>query len=144
VVIAPQLPLYNYYPYYPGTYYSQPAYPLPDQTSTQNDITGLIDEIQRLRNEVQRLQDELAATQAQQAQLPVVQPSPPAPSQPVVPTVLVFRDGHQIEIHGYAVVGETLWTSYDDGFRKVLLSDLDLAGTRRENLKRGINFLPDR
>lgn len=58
--------------------------------------------------------------------------------------MLIFRDGHQIEIQGYAIVGQTLVTSSEDGFKKIPLSDLNLDVTRNENLKRGINFMPER
>lgn len=69
VVIAPQVPFYSYYPYdpyYPGVYYSQPAYSVQDQSSNIAQINSLNDQIQMLENEVQRLQEELAAARAQQ------------------------------------------------------------------------------
>jgi hypothetical protein len=142
IVVAPQVPYYPYDPYYANPpYYSQPAYSASD---TNAEINSLNDEIQRLQVEVQRLQDELAVARTQMAQPSPVQLSPPMPPPPVTPTVLVFRDGHQIETQGYAVIGETLWTSYEDGFRKIAISDLNLDATRKENLKRGSSFLPER
>jgi hypothetical protein len=147
IVIAPQVPFYSYYPYasyYQAPYYSQPAYSTPDQSSNTEEINSLIDQIQRLTNEVQRLQAELAATRAQQAQPSSLQVTPPTPAKPVIPTVLIFQDGHQIEIQGYAIVGPTLWTTYKEGAWKIALSDLNLEATRQENLKRGINFLPQK
>jgi hypothetical protein len=150
VVIAPQVPFYSYYPsyaydpYYPGFTYSQPAYSVEDQSSNVAQINSLNDQIQRLENEVQRLQEELAATRAQQILPSPLQVNPASPPPPVTPTLLVFRDGHQIEIQGYAIVGQTLVTSSDDGFKRIPLSDLNLDTTRNENLKRGINFKPER
>jgi hypothetical protein len=144
VVIAPQVPFYSYYPYdpyYPGFYSSQPAYSFQDQSSNAQ-INSLNDQIQRLENEVRRLQDELAATRAQQVPPSPLQVTPATPPPPVKPAVLVFKDGHRIEIQGYAIVGQTLVTSSDEGFQKIALSDLNLDATRNENLTRGINFLP--
>jgi hypothetical protein len=147
VVIAPQVPFYSYYPYepyYPGYYYSQPGYSVQDQSSNIAQINSLNDQIQRLENEVQRLQDELAATRVQQALPSPLQVTPSIPPAPVKPTVLVFKDGRHIEIQGYAIVGQTLVTSSEDGFQKIALSDLNLDATRNENLKRGISFMPER
>src|SRR5262245_35413952 len=129
VVIAPQLPFYSYYPYepyYPGYYYSQPAYSVQDQSSNIAQINSLNDQIQSLENEVQRLQDELATTRAQQALPSPLQVTPSAPPAPVKPTVLVFKDGRHIEIQGYAIVGQTLVTTYEDGFQKIELSYINL------------------
>ncbi len=61
-----------------------------------------------------------------------------APS-PQDPTVLVFRDGHRIEVHNYAIVGKTLY-SFDSGTRKYPLSDLDLDATRKVNDDLGNEF----
>jgi hypothetical protein len=145
VIVAPQVPFYPYYPYDPyhsGFYSSQPAYSVQDQSANIAQINSLNDQIQRLENEVQRLQDELAATRAQQVLPSPLQVTPGTPPPPVKPTVLVFRDGLRIEIQGYAIVGQTLVTSSEEGFKKIALSDLNLDATRNENLTRGINFLP--
>jgi hypothetical protein len=151
VGIAPQVPFYGYpyypdysqpgysQPYYPDPYYSQPAYSTPDQSSNGDQtINDLTDQVQRLTDEVQQLQEQLAATQAQQLQPSSLQVSPSAPERPVI---LVFRDGHQMETQGYAIAEQTLWIVGQAGTRKVPLSDLNLDATRKENLKRGINFL---
>ena len=60
---------------------------------------------------------------------------PPAP-----PTLLVFKDGHKIEVANYAVVGETLFDFTPGHARKVALADLDLEATRKQNDDRGIIF----
>jgi len=68
--------------------------------------------------------------------------SPPettvAPEQPQ--TVLVFKDGHQIEVENYAIVGSTLYELSDGGRHKIPLSDLDLDATTKQNDQRGIDF----
>jgi hypothetical protein len=135
VVIVPQVPFYGdpYYPYYSEPYYPEPAY----STNSDQTINDLTDQVQRLTNEVQQLQDQLAATRAQQLQPSSLQVMPSAPAPPIV---LVFRDGHQVETRGYAIVGQTLWITDQAGFRKIPLSDLNLDATQKENLKRGTNF----
>jgi hypothetical protein len=132
------------YPYFSSMtpllpYYYSPAYvdPAPAPASyTDPTINDLTSQVQRLTDEVQRLQDELAAARTPPA--PEVRPSEPQP--PATPIVLVFRDGRRIESQGYAIVGQMLWVVNENSSLKVPLSDLDLAATRAENLKRGISF----
>ena len=62
-------------------------------------------------------------------------------SEPEPVTILVFRDGHEIEIGNYAIVGNTLY-NLDGDYRthKILLSDLDLEKTVKVNEARGYQF----
>jgi len=55
-------------------------------------------------------------------------------------TILVFKDGHQLEIGNYAVVGDTLYDLTEGHRRKIALADLDLVATVNENENRGIDF----
>jgi len=66
---------------------------------------------------------------------------PPADPEPALPpTLLVFRDGHKLEIGNYAIVGATLFDLTPGHSRKVALADLDLDATRKENDDRGVIF----
>jgi hypothetical protein len=65
---------------------------------------------------------------------------PPAPEPPREPTLLVFKDGHQLEVGNYAIVGTTLFDLSPGHTRKVPLADLDLAATERQNDDRGVTF----
>ena len=56
------------------------------------------------------------------------------------PTTLVFKDGHQLEVENYAIVGQTLYDLTPGHPRKVPLSDLDLGATRKQNEDQGIIF----
>jgi hypothetical protein len=146
LVIVPQLPYYAYFPYdesYPGMYNSQPPYS-PDQSADSEQINSLNDQVQQLTNEVQRLQNELEATRTQPIQPAVIEVTPSIPPPPIKPTVLVFENGQKVKIQGYAIVGSTLWTNDQDGLKKIPLSDLNLDATRKENLKHGVNFLPQK
>lgn len=55
-------------------------------------------------------------------------------------TVLVFKDGHQLEIENYAIVGNALYDLTDGRRHKIPLSDLDLDATTKQNGDRGIDF----
>jgi hypothetical protein len=68
----------------------------------------------------------------------VGQPEMPAPDQPQ--TVLVFKDGHQLEVANYAIVGSTLYDLTGGRRQKIALADLDLTATSKQNDDRGIDF----
>ncbi|HTC95625.1 MAG TPA: hypothetical protein VK699_19435 [Terriglobales bacterium] len=64
-----------------------------------------------------------------------------APSEPEPTTILVFRDGHQLEIGNYAIVGDTLYNLAGNyKTHKILLADLDLDKTAKVNEDRGYEF----
>jgi hypothetical protein len=65
---------------------------------------------------------------------------PEATPGPATPTVLVFKDGHQLEVENYAIVGTTLYDLTEGHRRKVSLGDLDLTATSQQNDDRGIDF----
>jgi hypothetical protein len=55
-------------------------------------------------------------------------------------TVLVFKDGHQVEVANYAIVGSTLYDLSSGHRLKIALNDLDLSATAKQNDDRGIDF----
>jgi len=61
-----------------------------------------------------------------------------APNQPQ--TVLVFKDGHQLEVANYAIVGSTLFDLTGGRRKKIDLAELDLDATAKQNDDRGIDF----
>lgn len=56
------------------------------------------------------------------------------------PTVLVFKDGHKLEVTNYAIVGDVLYDLTPGHPRRIALSDLDLAATQKVNEDQGISF----
>ena len=56
-------------------------------------------------------------------------------------TVLVYRDGHQLEVQNYALMGDTVWVLGDQTTRKIPLNDLDLDVTQKLNADRGVEFV---
>jgi hypothetical protein len=76
---------------------------------------------------------------AQVENAPATYPNPdPEPAQS--PTILVFKDGHQIEVDNYAIVNQTLYDLTPGHPRKIALADLDLAATEKQDDDRGIVF----
>jgi hypothetical protein len=61
-------------------------------------------------------------------------------ADPAPLTMLVFKDGHKLEIGNYAIVGSTLFDLTPGHSRRVPLSDLDVDATKKENDDRGIVF----
>jgi hypothetical protein len=62
----------------------------------------------------------------------------PVPEQPA--TVLVFKDGRQLEVQNYAIVGSTLFDLTPGHRSKIALADLDLSSTSKKNDDRGVIF----
>jgi hypothetical protein len=62
----------------------------------------------------------------------------PVPDQPQ--TVLMFKDGHKLEVQNYAVIGDTLYDLTPGRHHKILLSELDLSATAKQNDDRDVDF----
>lgn len=73
---------------------------------------------------------------------PPTPPPPPAlePPKPQPTTVLIFHDGHKVEIQNYAISGTTLYNLSETGPHQIALDDLDLSATTKANNERGIAF----
>ncbi len=79
--------------------------------------------------------------QAQRQSRGVPSAEPPAATEEKPPTTLfVYRDGHQMEVQDYAILGSTLWVFSDQRTRQISLADLDLGATKRVNEERGVDF----
>lgn len=89
------------------------------------------------RSYIPPVDDAPAPHGAQGEQLDTAAPDlePPSPS-----TLLVFKDGHQLEIGNYAIVGITLFDLTPGHSRKIPLANLDLEATQKQNEERGVTF----
>ncbi|MBZ5721769.1 MAG: hypothetical protein LAO03_15430 [Acidobacteriia bacterium] len=65
----------------------------------------------------------------------------PAPVADQPKTLLIFKDGHHLEVDNYAIIGETLFDLSEGHRRKVPLADLNLAETAKQNDDRGVDFV---
>jgi hypothetical protein len=81
-----------------------------------------------------------AAPPNKQQQVAAAAPEQAEPEAPEVPTVLVFKDGRQLEVSNYAIVGATLIDLTPGHRRKIALADLDIRATSQQNDDRGIDF----
>ena len=149
-IIVPPVVGFGYYsPYvWPSTAYEAPPYYSPYDSTyaapaaaapavSQGEV-DLAYQVGRLSEEIQQLRQQQALTPQQT--LTPQQPQGQSQSVPGVPTVLVFRDGHRLELQNYAVIGQTLWVLDERNATKISISDLDLDATQKENRSRGLRF----
>lgn len=133
-------PLYDQYwnPYYSfGPYAYDPNAGMSTYTDLSGEVGDLSAQVQQLQNENDSLQADL--DESRQPPAPAASSYTSTSSGP--PTVLVFNDGHQIQVQNYAIVGQTLWILSDSRSSKVALADLDLKQTIKINEDRGVEFL---
>ena len=96
------------------------------------------DRLSRLEQQMDEMESTPKKSQSEERE-----PQAPAADQP--DTVLVFRDGHSIEVTNYAIVGDTIYDLSQGSRHKIALADLDLNATAKENDARGLDFrLPTR
>lgn len=126
-----------YSPFY-GGYYAPYGYPEYLSDEDYADDPAAYDSATRDYDDRQLLNDDYRAElNSPREQQPLSAPDPVA-DQPS--TILVFKDGRQLKIANYAIVGATLYDLSDGRTKKVQLADLDLPATVRENDDRGIQF----
>ena len=82
----------------------------------------------------------ITGQQSQQSQPAARSYTSSTPAQIGPATVLVFKDGHSIEVRNFAIIGQTVWNLSEQTARKIPLSELDLDATVRANDDRGITF----
>jgi hypothetical protein len=119
--------------WYDNSSYAQQYYPQDDYSNQyygqNNQVQEQQAEIDRLNDQVERLREE--RDRQRQAAAPEAKPQP---------TELVFRDKRTEEIQNYAISGQTLWVLTEQRARKIPLSEIDLAATRKVNEDRGVDF----
>jgi hypothetical protein len=141
-------PIYVPYPVVVDPYSMYQA--TPDQADQETDdqpvVQGPTVFERRTPGDVTATESFTAAPSAQEL-APAAPESSPAPdsagsqpAQPQEPSVLVFRDGHQLEVQNYAIVGDFLYDFTPGHARKVPLSQLDLPATVKANDDRGLDF----
>jgi hypothetical protein len=62
----------------------------------------------------------------------------PEPADNTPATVFIFKDGHKIETHNYAIVGQTLFDFSNNQMHKIQIADLDVDATKKANDDLGI------
>ncbi|HXH48045.1 MAG TPA: hypothetical protein VNM47_01605 [Terriglobia bacterium] len=154
-------PFFGYPSNYPFTYFYPGLWPPLDVQYQQASLIAHGDvaaevaaqEKEFLTSQVQALTDEVHSLREQQAlrqfaQEPAVAPRPesfsqpvPRVSQPTFPvTVFIYRDGHEMEVRDYAILGKTLWVFNGQTARKFPLTDFNIAASRQVNEEHGVEF----
>jgi hypothetical protein len=75
--------------------------------------------------------------------VPEARSAEPGPQEPVAnqpATAVVFKDGHSIELSNYAIIGSTLYDLTPGHPRKILLADIDVPATQKQNDEHGVDF----
>lgn len=142
-------------PYLPQAYYPQPyvfppnytPYPVVENQfavyDNRQNVDALERQVQQLSEDLRLLQDQVTASEAQaqmQMQIQAQRSEVSRPAQPAVPVVLVLKNGERLECQGYVIAGDTLWIVTPGSTERMSLSNINVAATQRENLKRGIEF----
>jgi len=96
------------------------------------------DQVAELTSQVQMLREEQSAREYLRP--PTAETRATASQERPLSTLLVYRDGHQLEVQNYALMGDTVWVLGDQTTRKIPLNDLDLDVTQKLNADRGVEF----
>jgi len=126
-----------------GDAYHEDAEPDPN-TNTQDDYRGgptIFD--RRGSGQPARPFEPTYSRSANRAQAETESAATQSPETPVADqpeTVLVFKDGHKVEVQNYAVVGDVLYDLTPGHHRKIPIADLDLNATAKQNDDLGVNF----
>ena len=146
-IVVPPVIGYGYYsPYiWPTQAYAAPPYYSPYDTGYASQAAPAVSQNEvDLAYQVGRLSAEVEQLRQQQTVTTYTQPPAQTQATPQERTknliVLVFRDGHRMEIQNYAIVGQTLWVFEERVATKIPLSDLDLDATQRENRGSGLRL----
>jgi hypothetical protein len=124
-------------PYYPYSYDDNSAAPADDESSA-SDYRGGPTIFDRRGPGTNRSTQGEDSGDSYAAKAETRSEPQPVSNQP--DTLLIFKDGHQLEIANYAIVGSTLFDLTDGHRRKIALSELDLGATAKQNEDRGIDF----
>jgi len=116
---------------------SAPAQPEPQQPVVVEESSHereLALEVQELSDEIRAMRDEQRTRESQKKA-----EAQPAPKDEGPKAILVFRDGLQLPVRNYAIVGDTIWV-LDKPNQKISMSKLDVAATQQINEKNGLEF----
>lgn len=119
---------------------AQPATP-PEPAKTVDPLM-----IELRGNQFVRLRaSDSSATPASESTVVAAKETPQANPHPDLPAVLVFRDGHQEQVHQYTIADGFLYAQgnmWTDGYwtKTIALSQLDLPASIKANHERGVDF----
>ena len=105
-------------------------------------VQALTDEVEALRQENAYRQYPQTAAPSPAAEIPQrALPNAVASAHTKFPeTIFIYRDGQEMSVRDYAVLGDTLWVFNGQVAHKFPLTDFDLAASRKVNEEHGVEF----
>lgn len=130
------VPLFDGYSF-PASYSEEDMGP-PPPLMPDPAAMALANEVDKLRGDINQLKDQSQAQAAPPVAAPAAAQAPAEPPPPA--TVLVLRDGKQVETTNYAVMDQTLWNFSARPVQKIPLTSIDLRASEKANSDRGVDF----
>src|SRR5262245_20687080 len=128
-------------PIVPAPIYLAPLYTPSPYISVKQTKSITSNRLEELSYRLGRLTKEIERIRPEGRQTPQSEPeSAPPVESTVLPTILVFRDGHRMEIQDYAIADQTLWIFMGRASTRIPITDLDLKSTSDVNAERGVRF----
>jgi hypothetical protein len=116
---------------YPAVQQQQPV--VVEQDNSRERELAL--KVQELSDEIELMRDEQRARETRsQAE------TKPAPRDDGPNTLLVLRDGRELSVRNYAIVGDSIWVLDEHRAQRIPLSRLDVTATEQANAKNGVEI----
>ena len=97
------------------------------------------DDVKRQHELDRQIADQRAADEATPRSAPAATTATPTERE-LPPTVLIYKDQHQVEVRNYAIAGNTIYEFNPHWTRKIALAELDIPATIAANKDRGVEF----
>jgi hypothetical protein len=138
-----------FFDYGDGFYFNGPdqdyGYGQADPRASTDAVTAnlLGEQINQLTAQVQELQNERAEGMAApmprpRYNAPPMMPEDQTPSS--APLILVLRDGKQVQMNSYAVMGQEIWDFSKQPVKKIALANIDLPASQKATEANGGEF----
>jgi hypothetical protein len=93
-----------------------------------------------LGRQMQSLNDQISQLRDAQRRGPVPPASDSQQNDTAVPVTVVLRNGQQIQVQNYAVMGQTFWDFSHRPARKIPIATIDIAASARATESKGGEF----
>jgi hypothetical protein len=119
-----------------STYADQTAPPPPPGPDPA--AMSMAEQIGELRGELNQLRQQEQFPPQQMGLMPPANDTTAQPAEPA--TVIVLRNGQQLETKNYAVMDQTLWNFSAKPLQKIPLSSINIPASEKANADRGVDF----
>ena len=111
----------------------------PEAAAPPAEQSDLSDQIKRLTTQIQDLQDQINRGSAPQPPIAAENEEPDTAAM-APPISIVTKNGQTIETGNYAVIGGMFWDLSSEPARKIQLTSIDIAASRRATEAHGAEF----